>query len=111
VSGIEAKEDKTFQITREVDGGLQVLRYQAPFIITTDLRLNEPRYASLQMIMKAKKMPIRKESLETLQLDLKAIMPRLTILQLQEPAKRLAGKKVDSVDALIKALKEEAQIL
>ncbi len=98
-------------MAREVDGGLQVLKYKTPFILTTDLRLNEPRYATLQNIMKAKKIPIRQETLESLNVKAKDVFPRLKILKVLEPAKRQAGKKVESVDELIKALKEEAQVL
>ena len=79
--------------------------------MTTDLRLNEPRYATLQNIMKAKKMPIRRETIESLQLNKTEIIPKLKIIGLEEPPKRQPGRMVDSVDSLIKALKEEAKVL
>lgn len=88
-----------------------MIRAKAPFVLTTDLRLNEPRYATLQNIMKAKKIPIKKETLESLNLRKEDLQPRLNILGVEEPKKRQAGKKVGSVDELIKCLKEEAQVL
>ena len=88
-----------------------MLQVKTPFILTTDLRLNEPRYATLQNIMKAKRMPIRQETLQTLNVPLESVLPRLKIEKLEDPPKRQAGKMVDSVDSLIKALKEEAKVL
>ncbi|MFP1130744.1 electron transfer flavoprotein subunit beta/FixA family protein [Asticcacaulis sp. W401b] len=89
-------------VTREVDGGLQTLGVQLPAVITTDLRLNEPRYASLPNIMKAKKKPLDTKALADYGVDAAA---RLTVAKVTEPAKRSAGIKVDSADALIANLK------
>lgn len=89
-------------VTREVDGGLQTLGVQLPAVITTDLRLNEPRYASLPNIMKAKKKPLDTKTLADYGVDAAA---RLTVVKVTEPAKRSAGIKVDSADALIANLK------
>ncbi len=89
-------------VTREVDGGLQTLGVQLPAVITTDLRLNEPRYASLPNIMKAKKKPLDTKALADYGVDATA---RLTVVKVTEPAKRSAGIKVDSADALIANLK------
>lgn len=89
-------------VTREVDGGLQTLGVQLPAVITTDLRLNEPRYASLPNIMKAKKKPLDTRTLADYGVDAAA---RLTVVKVTEPAKRSAGIKVDSADALIANLK------
>ncbi|MDC7693281.1 electron transfer flavoprotein subunit beta/FixA family protein [Asticcacaulis sp. DXS10W] len=89
-------------VTREVDGGLQTLGVQLPAVITTDLRLNEPRYASLPNIMKAKKKPLDTKALADYGVDAAA---RLTVVKVTEPAKRSAGIKVDSADALIANLK------
>ncbi|MFN3805536.1 electron transfer flavoprotein subunit beta/FixA family protein [Asticcacaulis sp.] len=89
-------------VTREVDGGLQTLGVQLPAVITTDLRLNEPRYASLPNIMKAKKKPLDTKALADYGVDAAA---RLTVVKVTEPAKRSAGIKVESADALIANLK------
>ncbi|WP_174803084.1 electron transfer flavoprotein subunit beta/FixA family protein [Martelella limonii] len=90
-------------VSREVDGGLQTIRVALPAIITTDLRLNEPRYASLPNIMKAKKKPLEEKSAADFGID---IAPRLEIISTAEPAKRAGGIKVASVDALVATLKE-----
>ncbi|MDQ0396461.1 electron transfer flavoprotein subunit beta/FixA family protein [Labrys monachus] len=95
-------------VTREVDGGLQTVTLDLPAIVTTDLRLNEPRYASLPNIMKAKKKPIDETSPEALGVD---IAPRLAVLKTVEPAARQAGKKVASVAELVDKLKNEAGVL
>ncbi|MCA0401896.1 MAG: electron transfer flavoprotein subunit beta/FixA family protein [Proteobacteria bacterium] len=95
-------------VTREVDGGLQTVSLKLPAIVTTDLRLNEPRYASLPNIMKAKKKPLDETSPETLGVD---IAPRLEVLKTAEPASRKAGIKVGSVDELVTKLKTEAGVL
>ena len=97
------------QVTREVDGGLAVVKTKLPFVMTTDLRLNEPRYASLPNIMKAKKKPFKKYSLKDLGLEEEA-KPRLETLKVAEPPKREGGAKVEDVDALISKLKELGRI-
>ncbi len=95
-------------VTREVDGGSQSVALGLPAIITTDLRLNEPRYASLPNIMKAKKKPLDETTPEALGVD---IAPRLEVLKTTEPAARKAGVKVGSVAELIDKLKNEAGVL
>lgn len=101
-------EDGEAVVTREVDDGLETVRVSLPAIVTTDLRLNEPRYASLPNIMKAKKKPMEETTAETLGVDL---APRLKVLDVTEPAKRQGGVLVESVDALINKLKTEAKVL
>jgi electron transfer flavoprotein beta subunit len=96
------------KVTREVDGGLETLEVKLPAVMTTDLRLNEPRYASLPNIMKAKKKPIEQVTPEALSVD---IVPRLTILQVSEPQKRQGGKKLGSVEELVDKLMHEAQVI
>jgi electron transfer flavoprotein beta subunit len=98
----------TVKVTREVDGGLETVSLTKPAIITTDLRLNEPRYASLPNIMKAKKKPIEETSPETLGVD---VAPRLKVISVEEPKARDAGIKVDDVAALVDKLKNEAGVL
>ncbi|MCR9214090.1 MAG: electron transfer flavoprotein subunit beta/FixA family protein [Proteobacteria bacterium] len=98
----------TAKVTREIDGGLQTLDLKMPVVVTTDLRLNEPRYASLPNIMKAKKKPIDEKSPEDLGVD---IAPRLTTLKVEEPAKREAGVMVESVSELVEKLKNEAGVI
>ncbi len=95
-------------VTREIDGGLETLALTLPAIITTDLRLNEPRYASLPNIMKARKKPIETIKPEDLGVD---PAPRLTLVSVAEPPKRLAGKKVGSVAELVAKLKTEAKVI
>ncbi len=94
--------DGAVAVTREVDGGLQTVSLSLPAVITTDLRLNEPRYASLPNIMKAKKKPLDKKSPADLGVD---IAPRLSVLKTEEPAGRKAGIKVASVAELVSNLK------
>ena len=94
--------DGAVSVTREVDGGLQTVSLSLPAVITTDLRLNEPRYASLPNIMKAKKKPLDKKSPADLGVD---ITPRLSVLKTEEPAGRKAGIKVASVAELVSNLK------
>ncbi|OBZ71629.1 Electron transfer flavoprotein subunit beta [Grifola frondosa] len=94
---------KEVSVTTEIDGGLQELRCRLPLVITTDLRLNEPRYASLPNIMKAKKKPIEKLTPADLQVDL---TPRLETIKVAEPPKRVGGGKVENVDQLVAKLKE-----
>ena len=98
----------TVDVTREVDGGLQTVGLKLPAIVTTDLRLNEPRYASLPNIMKAKKKPIDETTPETLGVD---VANRLTVLKTVEPGGRKAGVKVASVAELVNKLKVEAGVL
>jgi electron transfer flavoprotein beta subunit len=95
-------------VTREVDGGLQTLKLKAPVIVTTDLRLNEPRYASLPNIMKAKKKPIEEKMPEAYSVDVK---PRLQVVKTAEPPGRKSGVKVASVAELVGKLKDEAGVL
>ena len=95
-------------ITREIDGGLQSLKISLPAIVTTDLRLNEPRYASLPNIMKAKKKPIDEKDLADYGVD---AAPRLEIVKVTEPAEREAGVKVETVADLVDKLKNEAGVL
>ena len=100
--------DGSVDVTREIDGGLQTLTLKLPAIVTTDLRLNEPRYASLPNIMKAKKKLIDETSPETLGVD---VSPRLKVLKTAEPPVRQAGVKVGSVAELVQKLKDEAGVL
>ena len=95
-------------VTREVDGGLQTVKLATPAIVTTDLRLNEPRYASLPNIMKAKKKPIADKTPEAYGVDIK---PRLEVIKTTEPPGRKAGAKVGSVVELVAKLKDEAGVL
>ena len=95
-------EGESVNVTREVDGGLETLKLKLPAIVTTDLRLNEPRYASLPNIMKAKSKPLATKSPDDFGVD---IAPRLTTTSVREPSKREAGVKVASVDELIDRLK------
>jgi len=95
-------------VTREVDGGLQTVKLRTPAIVTTDLRLNEPRYASLPNIMKAKKKPIADKTPEAYGVDIK---PRLEVIKTTEPPGRKAGAKVGSVVELVAKLKDEAGVL
>ena len=96
------------EVTREVDGGLQTVRLTLPAIVTTDLRLNEPRYASLPNIMKAKKKPIDEKTPADFGVD---AAPRLKVLKVSEPAKRKGGTKVKSVQELVEKLKNEAGVI
>lgn len=110
-SQVEVETSDSVVVTREVDGGLQTLKLGLPAVLTTDLRLNEPRFASLPNIMKAKKKPIAKVTLEELGLTTEAVQPRLTVHKTEEPASRQAGIKVESVSELIDKLKNEAGVL
>ena len=101
-------EGSDFKVTREVDGGLQTVKLKGPAIVTTDLRLNEPRYASLPNIMKAKKKPIADKTVADYGVD---IAPRLEIVKTTEPAGRKAGVKVKDVAELVSKLKNEAGVL
>ena len=97
-----------FKVTREVDGGLQTVKLKGPAIVTTDLRLNEPRYASLPNIMKAKKKPIAEKTPADYGVD---AAPRLKVLKTTEPSSRKAGVKVGSVAELVAKLKDEAGVI
>jgi electron transfer flavoprotein beta subunit len=99
--------DGVAQVTREVDGGLQTVEIKLPAVMTTDLRLNEPRYASLPNIMKAKKKPIDEKTPDALGVD---VAPRLKTLKVEDPPKRQAGIKVENVQALVAKLKEVGAI-
>ncbi len=101
-------EGDGFVVTREVDGGLQTVKLKSPAIVTTDLRLNEPRYASLPNIMKAKKKPIDEKTPADFGVD---PAPRIEVLKTAEPAGRKAGAKVGSVAELVAKLKNEAGVL
>ncbi|MFP4518082.1 MAG: electron transfer flavoprotein subunit beta/FixA family protein [Oceanicaulis sp.] len=102
------KDGDALKVTREVDGGLQTIKIALPGIVTTDLRLNEPRYASLPNIMKAKRKPIDAKTPEDFGVD---VSPRLEVLKVTEPPKREAGVKVESVQELVSKLKNEAGVL
>ena len=95
-------------VTREIDGGLETLELKLPAVVTTDLRLNEPRYATLPNIMKAKKKPLDTVTPAALEVD---VAPRLSTLRVAEPPKRSAGVKVASVAELVMKLKNEAKVL
>jgi electron transfer flavoprotein beta subunit len=101
-------ENGTVAVTREIDGGLQTVSLKLPAVVTTDLRLNEPRYASLPNIMKAKKKPLETITPADLGVD---VAPRIKTLKVQPPADRKAGIKVDSVDTLVNKLKNEAKVI
>jgi electron transfer flavoprotein beta subunit len=103
-----AIESDSVNVTREVDGGLQTVKLKLPAIVTTDLRLNEPRYASLPNIMKAKKKPIDEKVPGDYSVD---VAPRLKVIKTSEPAGRKAGVKVDSVASLVDKLKNEAGVI
>ena len=107
VSRVEIK-DKTLEVIREVDEGLETLEVNIPSIVTCDLRLNEPRYASLPNIMKAKKKPIEQINADDLGIDIK---PRISQIKVEEPPKRKNGIKVASVAELVQKLKNEAKVI
>ncbi|MGI9383609.1 MAG: electron transfer flavoprotein subunit beta/FixA family protein [Methyloligellaceae bacterium] len=106
-SKLEFDGDKA-RVTREVDGGLQTVVLNMPAIVTTDLRLNEPRYASLPNIMKAKKKPIDEKTPQDYGVD---VTPRLNVLKTTEPAGREAGVRVENVAELVEKLKNEAGVI
>ena len=106
-SKIEIK-DKTLEVTREIDEGLETIEVNLPAIVTCDLRLNEPRYASLPNIMKAKKKPIDQMTAADLGVD---ATPRVQQIKVEEPPKRKAGIKVSSVAELVQKLKNEAKVI
>ena len=106
-SNIEVK-DNSLEVTREIDEGLETIEINIPAIVTCDLRLNEPRYASLPNIMKAKKKPIEEINVSDLGID---ITPRVQQLKVEEPPKRKAGIKVANVAELVQKLKNEAKVI
>ncbi|SCA56497.1 electron transfer flavoprotein beta-subunit [Candidatus Terasakiella magnetica] len=106
-SKVEVAEGSV-NVTREVDGGLQTVKLALPAIVTTDLRLNEPRYAALPNIMKAKKKPLETVSPADFGVD---VTPRLKTLKVEEPAARSAGIKVETVTELVDKLKNEAKVI
>ena len=101
-------QDKKIKVSREIDGGIENIEVNLPAIVTTDLRLNEPRYASLPNIMKAKRKPIDEIKVEDLNIN---IEPRLEILKVEEPKSRESGIMVKSVDEMIDKLKNEAKVI
>jgi len=101
-------EGDSASVTREIDGGLQTLKVSLPAIVTTDLRLNEPRYASLPNIMKAKKKEMDIQPVDSLEID---IAPRVEFLSVEQPATRAEGIKVESVEELVSKLKNEAKVI
>jgi electron transfer flavoprotein beta subunit len=103
-----AIEGGTANVTREVDGGLETISIKLPAVMTTDLRLNEPRYASLPNIMKAKKKPIDTLTPDALGVD---VSPRLDTLKVEEPPKRAGGAKVPDVATLVAKLQTEAKVI
>jgi electron transfer flavoprotein beta subunit len=107
ISKLEPAGDKA-EVTREVDGGLESLTIKLPAVVTTDLRLNEPRYVTLPNIMKSKKKPLEIVKADTLGVD---IAPRLKTIKVQEPPKRGSGVKVADVAELISKLKNEAKVI
>jgi electron transfer flavoprotein beta subunit len=107
-SKVEVNGDKTINVTREVDGGLETIKISIPCVITTDLRLNEPRYASLPNIMKAKQKKIDVVEVNDLNIDLKR---RVETIEVNEPPARKPGVIVEDVDSLIDKLKNEANVI
>ncbi len=105
-SAVDLDSDSA-KVTREVDGGLQTIEVKLPAIVTADLRLNEPRYASLPNIMKAKKKPLDEKTAEDYGVD---VSPRLEVVKTTEPPTRSAGIKVESVDELVAKLKEKGVV-
>jgi electron transfer flavoprotein beta subunit len=99
---------KKAEVIREVDGGLETVEVELPAVITADLRLNEPRYASLPGIMKAKSKPLKEIPIQELGIEVK---PRIEITELDEPPKRKGGRKVESVDELVDKLHNEAKVI
>jgi electron transfer flavoprotein beta subunit len=100
--------DKVAKVSREVDGGIENIEVILPAVISTDLRLNEPRYASLPNIMKAKKKPINEIKVDDLKIDIKQ---RLDILKVEEPSKRQSGIMVKTIEELVDKLKNEAKVI
>ncbi|PRO75170.1 electron transfer flavoprotein subunit beta [Alteromonas alba] len=107
-SAVEVEGDDSLKVTREIDGGLQTLKLSMPAVVSTDLRLNEPRYAKLPDIMKAKRKPLAVMSTDELGVD---ITPRVTTLKVTPPPARSAGVKVETVAELMAKLREEAKVI
>ena len=107
-SELKKNDDNTLEVTREVDGGLETVKVNIPCVVTTDLRLNEPRYASLPNIMKAKQKKIEVLEIGSFDIDIK---DRLQVLEVNEPPERKPGIKVDDVEALVNKLKNESKVL
>lgn len=103
-----ADDQRSATVTREVDGGLEKIAMPLPAVVTADLRLNEPRYASLPGIMKARKKELKEIPVADLGVD---VAPRVTIVKLEAPPPRQAGRKVESVQELVKVLHEEAKVI
>jgi electron transfer flavoprotein beta subunit len=103
-----ASDQKSAKVTREVDGGLETLGVTLPAIVTADLRLNEPRYASLPGIMKARKKELKEIPVAELGLD---VTPKTRVLKLETPPKRTGGRKVGSVQELVQVLHNEAKVI
>jgi electron transfer flavoprotein beta subunit len=101
-------DGKNVQVTREIDGGLETLTAEMPAVITTDLRLNEPRYASLPNIMKAKRKPLEELSLEELGVNVET---KVNTIKVESPPERQEGVKVETVDQLVDKLKNEAKVI
>ena len=100
--------DGRLLVVREIDGGLETISLSLPAVVTTDLRLNEPRYVTLPNLMKAKKKPLESISIDALGVD---VAPRLRTIRISEPPRRVAGVKVASVDALVEMLKNEVKVI
>ena len=103
-----AADKKSMQVVREVDGGVETLELQLPAVVTVDLRLNVPRYASLPNIMKAKKKPIEEQTPQALGVD---VAPKVKVVRVEAPPARAAGVKVPDVPTLVKKLHEEAKVV
>jgi len=103
-----AADQKSAKVTREVDGGLETVGVPLPAVVTADLRLNEPRYASLPGIMKARKKELKELALADLGVD---VTPKVKIVKLEAPPKRSAGRKVENVQELVKLLHDEAKVI
>jgi electron transfer flavoprotein beta subunit len=107
-SKVQIEDNQAALVTREIDGGLETLKISLPAVISTDLRLNEPRYTTLPNIMKAKKKPLDTVTPEELGVD---VAPRLKVLKVEEPAARKGGVMVPDVATLVDKLKNEAKVI
>lgn len=108
IPGVVLRDGKVLQVIREVDGGLETIEVPVPAIVTADLRLNTPRYASLPGIMKARKKELKEVPVASLGID---VTPKLKVLKLDPPPKRQAGRKVESVQQLVEILHTEAKVI